>query len=72
MIVEIKRQFDNGLLSGDAKPEYGKCIQISTDASLKKMIAPGLLVIVTPLATGFIFGSDAVAGLLAGLIVSGV
>jgi H+-translocating diphosphatase len=72
MIVEIKRQFDNGLLSGDAKPEYGKCIQISTDASLKKMVAPGLLVIVTPLATGFIFGSDAVAGLLAGLIVSGV
>jgi H+-translocating diphosphatase len=72
MIMEIKRQFDNGLLTGDAKPEYDKCIAISTNASLKKMIAPGLLVVVTPLLVGLLFGPDAVSGLLAGLIVSGV
>ena len=72
MIVEIKRQFDNGLLTGDAKPEYDKCIKISTDASLKMMIAPGVLVIGSPLVIGFLFGPRAVAGLLAGLIVSGV
>lgn len=72
MIVEIKRQFDNGLLTGEAKPEYGKCIAISTNASLKKMVAPGVLVIGTPLLVGLLFGPLGVSGLLAGLIVSGV
>jgi inorganic pyrophosphatase len=72
MIIEIKRQFDNGLLTGDAKPEYGKCIAISTNASLKKMVLPGVLVIGTPLLVGLLFGPLGVSGLLAGLIVSGV
>merc|ERR1711981_350249 len=54
------------------KPDYDGCIKISTDASLKKMIAPGALVLGSPLLAGFLFGPDAVAGLLAGAIVSGV
>merc|ERR1711998_207906 len=53
-------------------PDYDGCIKISTDASLKKMVAPGALVLGSPLAAGFLFGPDAVAGLLAGAIVSGV
>jgi len=53
-------------------PDYDGCIKISTDASLKKMIAPGALVLGSPLLAGFLFGPDAVAGLLAGAIVSGV
>jgi inorganic pyrophosphatase len=72
MIMEIKRQFDNGLLNGDAEPEYDKCIAISTNASLKKMVLPGILVIGSPLFVGILFGPEAVSGLLAGIIVSGV
>jgi inorganic pyrophosphatase len=53
-------------------PDYDGCIKISTDASLERMIAPGVLVLGSPLAAGFFFGPDAVAGLLAGAIVSGV
>merc|ERR1719473_475523 len=57
---------------GEYKPDYDGCIKISTDASLKKMVAPGALVLGSPLLAGFLFGPDAVAGLLAGAIVSGV
>lgn len=53
-------------------PDYDGCISISTKASLKLMVAPGILVIASPLVAGFLFGPDAVAGLLAGIIVSGV
>jgi len=53
-------------------PDYDGCIKISTDASLAKMIIPGILVLGSPLLSGFLFGPDAVAGLLAGIIVSGV
>jgi inorganic pyrophosphatase len=53
-------------------PDYDKCIAISTKASLKKMIAPGILVIGAPLTMGFLFGVEGVSGLLAGTIVSGV
>ena len=53
-------------------PDYQRCISISTRASLKKMIAPGLLVIGSPLVVGFLFGVEGVSGLLAGTIVSGV
>ena len=62
---EIKR-------GGEYKPDYDGCIKISTDASLKRMVAPGILVIGTPLLVGFIFGPKATSGLLAGAIVSGV
>merc|ERR1719453_490502 len=54
------------------KPDYMKCIRVSTEASLLYMIAPGLLVITTPIAAGILFGYRAVEGLLAGIIVSGV
>merc|ERR1719335_1225615 len=54
------------------EPDYEKCIQISTQASLKEMIAPGLLVILSPLVTGLLFGRNATAGLLCGALVSGV
>jgi inorganic pyrophosphatase len=57
---------------GKYDPDYDACIKISTDASLKKMVAPGALVLGAPLLAGFVFGEDAVAGLLAGAIVSGV
>jgi H(+)-translocating pyrophosphatase len=73
MIAEIKRQFmDGAIMAGKAEPDYERCVAISTKASLKKMIAPGLLVILTPFLTGLFFGVDAVCGLLAGTIVSGI
>lgn len=53
-------------------PDYQRCIAISTRASLRKMIAPGLLVIGSPLVVGYLFGVEGVSGLLAGTIVSGV
>ena len=53
-------------------PDYDGCVAISTKASLKMMVAPGILVLASPLVSGFLFGPDAVAGLLAGIIVSGV
>merc|ERR1719386_372554 len=74
MVKEIKRQFDEipGLMEGTALPDYGECIKISTDASLKEMIAPGALVMITPLFVGIVFGAHATAGVLAGALVSGV
>lgn len=73
MIAEITEQFRDGqILAGTKKPDYDRCIAISTKASLRKMIAPGVLVIGSPLLIGFLFGSGGVSGLLAGEIVSGV
>lgn len=73
MIAEIRRQMqDEEIRTHKKKPDYDACIAISTKASLVKMIAPGLLVICTPLIVGFLFGPLAVSGLLAGIIVSGV
>ena len=73
MIIEIKRQFDTkDILSGREKPDYEACIRISTNASLKFMIAPGILVIGAPLFFGFAFGPRGVAGLISGTIVSGI
>jgi inorganic pyrophosphatase len=73
MIAEISSQFADGLiLQGKKKPDYDRCIAISTNASLKKMIAPGLLVIGSPFVIGVLFGPRGVSGLLAGTIVSGV
>jgi len=74
MIIEIKGQMDNnpGILKGTARPDYKQCIRISTRASLKYMIAPGLLVLLTPIIVGLLFGPNGVAGVLAGNIVSGV
>jgi H(+)-translocating pyrophosphatase len=73
MIQEIKRQFEReDMKDGTGVPDYDRCIAISTNASLKKMIAPGMLVIATPFFVGLAFGNQAVSGLLAGEIVSGV
>merc|ERR1712072_784831 len=67
-----KKKNQDGDLEGAAKhdtePDYKKCITISTEASLKKMVAPGILVLASPLVAGFIFGPPAVSGLLAGII----
>jgi len=74
MVKEIRRQLNEnpGILQGTAEPDFKKCIEISTQASLKEMIGPGALVIVTPLLFGVLFGPNAVAGLLPGALVSGV
>merc|ERR1712232_181943 len=75
-VMEVKRQFDEnpGLLTGEkgAKADHQKCIAISTAASLREMIWPGVLVMSTPLLFGAFLGSAAVAGLLSGAIVSAV
>jgi inorganic pyrophosphatase len=73
MIEEITEQFRDGqIMAGTKKPDYDRCIAISTKASLRMMIAPGLLVIGTPFVVGILFGPKGVSGLLAGSIVSGV
>jgi len=59
-------------LTGQDDPDYTLCIEISTKASLREMIAPGALVLITPLVVGFIFGCKALAGLLLGALVSGI
>ncbi|KAJ7513667.1 hypothetical protein O6H91_23G010100 [Diphasiastrum complanatum] len=74
MVEEVRRQFNTipGLMEGTVKPDYKKCVQISTDASLREMIPPGALVMLTPLIVGTLFGPSTLAGLLAGALVSGV
>ena len=74
MIEEVRRQFRTipGLMEGTAKPDYAKCVDISTAASIREMIAPGLLVILTPLLVGFLFGVQMLAGVLIGSLVVGV
>jgi K(+)-stimulated pyrophosphate-energized sodium pump len=74
MIEEVRRQFREipGLLEGTAKPDTARCVKISTEASLRRMIAPGALALLTPVAVGFIMGAEALGGLLAGVTVTGV
>ncbi|MEZ4231823.1 MAG: sodium-translocating pyrophosphatase [Polyangiaceae bacterium] len=74
MIEEVRRQFREipGLLEGKAKPDTARCVDISTSAAIKRMVAPGLLAVVTPVAIGFGMGPEALGGLLAGVTVSGV
>ncbi len=74
MVEEVRRQFRSipGIMEGTGKPEYDKCVAISTQASLKKMMLPGAIAILTPLAIGFIFGPEVLGGFLAGATVSGV
>jgi len=74
MVEEVRRQFREipGLLEGTGKPEYGKCVDISTKAALREMIMPGLITIVTPILVGFIMGAEALGGYMAGVTVSGV
>jgi K(+)-stimulated pyrophosphate-energized sodium pump len=74
MVEEVRRQFRSipGIMEGTGKPEYDKCVAISTEASLKKMMLPGAITIVSPLIIGFVFGPEALGGFLAGATVSGV
>lgn len=71
MVKECLEQFPK-IIQGNMEPEYNRCIAISTNASLKEMLAPGALVIISPVAAGMLFGKNCTAGLLAGALVSGV
>jgi len=73
MIEEVRRQFKTipGIMEGTGEPDYAECVAISTKAALREMIAPGVLIMGTPLITGFLFGVEAVAGILAGSLVCG-
>ncbi|MFO1053423.1 MAG: sodium-translocating pyrophosphatase [Planctomycetota bacterium] len=74
MVDEVRRQFREipGIMEGKAKPDYARCVSISTDGAIKAMVAPGLLAVIAPIATGMVFGKAAAAGLLAGSLGSGV
>ena len=74
MVEEVRRQFRDipGIMEGTGKPEYDKCVAISTQASIKKMMLPGAITILSPLIIGFVMGPEALGGFLAGATVSGV
>ncbi|MEY3292071.1 MAG: hypothetical protein RLZZ266_1096 [Bacteroidota bacterium] len=74
MVEEVRRQFRTipGIMEGTGKPEYDKCVAISTEASLKKMMLPGAITIISPILIGFTMGPEALGGFLAGATVSGV
>ncbi len=74
MVQEVRRQFKEipGIMEYKAKPEYDKCVAISTQASLREMMLPGAIALITPVVVGFAFGPEVLGGLLAGVTVSGV
>ncbi len=74
MIEEVRRQFrsDKGIMEGTSKPDYANCVDISTKAALKEMIVPGLMAIIAPLLIGILLGVEALGGMLAGSLSSGV
>jgi K(+)-stimulated pyrophosphate-energized sodium pump len=74
MVEEVRRQFRTipGIMEGTGKPEYDKCVAISTDASIRKMMLPGAITIISPILVGFLLGPEALGGFLAGATVSGV
>ncbi|MGI6257539.1 MAG: sodium-translocating pyrophosphatase [Anaerovoracaceae bacterium] len=74
MIEEVRRQFreDKGIMEGTSKPDYARCVDISTKAALIEMVAPGLMAIIAPLAVGIILGPASLGGLLGGALSSGV
>src|ERR1700755_2336734 len=74
MVEEVRRQFHQipGIMEYKAKPEYEKCVAISTKASIREMVAPGMIALITPIIFGFTFGPEVLGGLLAGVTVSGV
>ncbi|MEW5955904.1 MAG: sodium-translocating pyrophosphatase [Candidatus Micrarchaeota archaeon] len=73
VVEEVRRQFKQtkGLMQGKAKPDYAKCVEISTGAALGELLVPGLIAVLSPLVVGVLFGAAALAGLLAGAIASG-
>lgn len=74
MIEEVRRQFKTmpGIMEGTQKPDYKSCVAISTTAALKEMLVPGIMAVLSPLAVGILLGPDALGGLLAGALVTGV
>ncbi len=74
MVKEVRRQFKEipGIMEGKAVPEYEKCVEISTKASIREMILPGAIPLVVPVLVGFLAGAEVLGGLLAGVTVSGV
>ncbi len=74
MIEEVRRQFRTipGILEGTGKPDYTSCVAISTQAALKEMMLPGIMAVLAPLVVGILLGTEALGGLLAGALVTGV
>jgi K(+)-stimulated pyrophosphate-energized sodium pump len=74
MVQEVRRQFREipGIMEGTGRPEYEKCVAISTQAAIQKMVAPGAIALLTPIIIGFAFGPEVLGGTLAGVTVSGV
>ncbi len=74
MVNEVRRQFREipGILEGTGKPEYGKCVEISTKAALREMLLPGIITIVTPIIVGLVMGAEPLGAYMAGVTVSGV
>ncbi len=74
MIEEVRRQFreDKGIMEGTSKPDYANCVDISTKAALKEMIAPGIMAIIAPLVVGIVLGPQALGGMLGGALSAGV
>ncbi len=74
MIEEVRRQFREipGIMEEKAKPDYARCVEISTAAAIREMVVPGLLAVGVPLVIGFVLGAEALGGLLAGALVTGV
>ena len=74
MVMEVRRQFREipGIMEGTGKPEYGKCVEISTKAALREMMLPGAITIISPIIIGFLMGAEALGAYMAGVAVSGV
>ena len=74
MIQEVRRQFreDKGIMAGTSKPDYAKCVSISTQASLKEMVVPALMAVIAPIVVGILLGAAALGGMLAGGLITGV
>lgn len=74
MIDEVRRQFREipGIMEGKARPDYARCVDISTGAALKQMVVPGLIAVIVPVLVGLLLGTEALGGLQAGALVTGV
>lgn len=74
MIEEVRRQFKtiDGIMEGTGRPDYKKCVEISTHAALREMLVPGIMAVLAPLVVGLVLGTSALGGLIAGSLVTGV